>query len=288
MPITQALANTFLLMSALAPAPAAAQDKSAYSLFNPTPAAQMREMSTDRPDQTESAYTVDAGHIQLETDLWSRGVDRSRDAGQDLRTIDNAYGSINVKLGLTNSTDIQIILAPYLDTLTRDLSSGAVVGKNHGFGDVTARLKVNLWGNDGGDTAMAVMPFVKLPASSNAMGNRYVEGGVILPLALRMVDGLDICLMTEVDAVRNSADTGYAAAFVNTATVGFELADRIGMYTEIATAISTEAGTHWDVTADAGLTFALSDSLRLDAGVNVGLTRAARDLNPFVGLSWRF
>src|SRR5688572_5942243 len=40
--------------------------KSHYHLFNPTPRAQMREMSTDRPDQTESPYTVDAGHVQVE------------------------------------------------------------------------------------------------------------------------------------------------------------------------------------------------------------------------------
>ena len=34
-------------------------DKSQFNLFNPTPAALMRAMSTDRPDTTESAYTVD-------------------------------------------------------------------------------------------------------------------------------------------------------------------------------------------------------------------------------------
>jgi hypothetical protein len=39
-------------------------DKSAFSLFNPTPRELMREMSTDRPDTTESPYTVDAGHFQ--------------------------------------------------------------------------------------------------------------------------------------------------------------------------------------------------------------------------------
>ena len=41
-------------------------DKSDYNLFNPTPRELMREMSTDRPDTTESPYTVDAGHYQVE------------------------------------------------------------------------------------------------------------------------------------------------------------------------------------------------------------------------------
>ena len=43
-----------------------AADKSHYHLFNPTPRGQMRELSADRPDVTESPYTVDAGHVQLE------------------------------------------------------------------------------------------------------------------------------------------------------------------------------------------------------------------------------
>ncbi|WP_375396658.1 hypothetical protein [uncultured Sphingomonas sp.] len=36
-------------------------DKSQYTLFDPTPRAAMRPFSTDRPDTTESPYTVDAG-----------------------------------------------------------------------------------------------------------------------------------------------------------------------------------------------------------------------------------
>src|ERR1035437_10086184 len=41
-------------------------DKSAYTLINPTPHNLMRELTPDRPDKTESPYTVDAGHYQLE------------------------------------------------------------------------------------------------------------------------------------------------------------------------------------------------------------------------------
>jgi len=40
--------------------------KSRYTLFNPTPRELVREMNTDRPDKTESPYTPDAGHFQIE------------------------------------------------------------------------------------------------------------------------------------------------------------------------------------------------------------------------------
>ena len=41
-------------------------DKSSYNLFNPTPDQYMREMSPDRPDKTDSPFSVDAVNLQLE------------------------------------------------------------------------------------------------------------------------------------------------------------------------------------------------------------------------------
>ena len=52
-------------------------DKSGYNLFNPVPENMMRELSPDRPDQTESAYTVDAGHYQLEMDFVNFTYDKT-------------------------------------------------------------------------------------------------------------------------------------------------------------------------------------------------------------------
>ena len=67
---------------------AAAPDKSTYNLFNPTPRELMREMSTDRPDQTESPYTVDAGHFQMEMDFVKATFDRDKSGGR------RAHGSL--------------------------------------------------------------------------------------------------------------------------------------------------------------------------------------------------
>src|SRR5215208_5769920 len=62
--------------SAAAPAAGETKDKNVYNLFHPTPPDLMRELSTDRPDKTESPYTVDAGHVQIEMDLASYSYDR--------------------------------------------------------------------------------------------------------------------------------------------------------------------------------------------------------------------
>lgn len=54
----------------------ACPDKSQYTLFNPTPAKCMREFDPDRPDITDSPFTVDAGHIQFESGLFSYTLSR--------------------------------------------------------------------------------------------------------------------------------------------------------------------------------------------------------------------
>jgi hypothetical protein len=272
------------LCSAAAPAQPA-PDKSRFSLTNPTPRALLREMSTDRPDKTESPYTVDAGRVQVEFDLLSLTTDRRREGPDVIRSRSLSVLPVNLKLGLTNRTDLQILVEPYVHQRERRAGSSDTVD---GFGDVTLRLKRNLWGNDGGDTALALMPFVKLPTSSAGIGNDAVEFGIIVPLAIGVSDQVGIGLMTEIDMLQESDGRGYALTFVNSATIAFALTDRLGLYTEAFTERSTEAGAKWVTAGDLGLTYALSDDLQLDGGVNIGITEAADDLNLFLGISRRF
>jgi len=50
----------------------------------------------------------------------------------------------------------------------------------------------------------------------------------------------------------------------------------------------TERGSRWVGTFDMGLIYELTTNFQLDAGVNIGITRAAEDWNPFLGMTWRF
>ena len=54
-----------LAIGLLATAATAAENKHGYNPTNPVPADRLREMTTDRPDSTESPFTVDPGHVQL-------------------------------------------------------------------------------------------------------------------------------------------------------------------------------------------------------------------------------
>jgi hypothetical protein len=278
-------ALSLLIMAAAAASPAVAQvsDKTGYSLTNPTPREALRELSTDRPDKTESPYTVDAGRVQVELDFGSYTLDRE---GRS-RSETWAILPMNLKVGLTNRTDLQLLIEPHVRQTVIDRATSSR-NRISGFGDLTIRLKRNMWGNDRGRTALALMPFVKLPTSTNGIGNDAVEFGLILPLAIRISDRLGIGLMTELDMLQEADGEGHAPTFINSATASFSLTDRLGIYTELFTERSTERGATWTVTGDAGLTYALTDDLQLDGGVNLGLTDAADDLQLFVGISRRF
>lgn len=264
---------------------ASAQDKSGYTLFDPTPRELMREMSTDRPDTTESPYTVDAGRFQVEISL----VDYTRNDDVGERTDRVSILPTNLKIGLLNNVDIQFVLTPYVRQQS-NLDDDA-----KGFGDDTQiRLKINVWGNDVADpapgaTAMAVMPFVKFPTGAGDLTHDHVEGGVILPLAVALPGGFGLGLMAEFDLVYNEAEEDYGIEFVHTATISYDIpgVENLGAFVEYIGIAPYDTGTTYQAACSAGLTYALSGDWVLDFGGTVGLSDDADDFTLFVGTSFR-
>jgi len=265
----------------------ASPNKSGYHLFNPTPRVLMREMSTDRPDKTESPYTVDAGHFQIEMDVFTYSYDRYNSERRDVSAESLSIAPVNLKAGLFNNVDLQLVLETYTSVRIHDRDAGTVE-KQRGFVDVTSRLKFNLWGNDGGPTAFAVMPYVKLPTNQDRLGNNSVEGGVIFPLAVALPHEFGLGVMTQFDFIRDEDDGGHHPEFVNSITLSHDLVGELGGYVEFFSVVSAESNSPWVGTFDVGFTYGLTEDIQLDAGVNIGATRSAEDWNPFLGISWRF
>src|SRR2546427_10202185 len=117
----RALVQTGALMMAVPTAdaasaeldPSASPDKGKYNLFNPTPRELMREMNTDRPDKTESPFTVDAGHFQIEADILNYTYDRYNPARTDTRAETVSIAPMNLKVGLWKDADLQLLLQTY-------------------------------------------------------------------------------------------------------------------------------------------------------------------------------
>ena len=262
-----------------------AADKSGYHLFNPTPRDLMRDLSADRPDVTESPITVDAGHVQVELSF----LDYRRDVrNSDMTEVESwTFGATNIKFGLLHNVDLQFVFDAYTDEETDDKAAGTA-SRAKGFNDIQFRLKINLWGNDGGETAFAVMPFIQLPAGSDELSSDHVEGGLIFPFATALSDGWGLGLMAEVDWVFDEDDGEYDTEFVHTAVLGHDIMGPLGGYVEYIGIVSGDGDRDYQALIGTGLTYALSADVVLDVGANFGLTKAAEDVNVFAGVTVRF
>ena len=268
---------TLPLWPSAARAASAPPGKSAYSWANPTPDAQLREMSTDRPDQTESPFTIDAGHAQFELDFASYTRDRSG----GVRITELALAPVNLRVGLRHDFELGIFLSPYVRQTER-VGSGATTATS-GVGDTGLRAKLNFWGNDGGESAAGIFFDVKLPTAARGLGNNKVEGAVTLPISLELAGGWEMGAMTTLGLAHNGSS--YRGVWSNTITFGHDLAEDMGCYVELTSQAGD--GPH-ACTFDLGVTRRFGKHVQFDAGVNVGVSRAAPDVQFFAGLSRRF
>ena len=257
-------------------------DKSGYNLFNPVPENLMRELSPDRPDVTESPYTVDAGHYQLETDFANFTYDKTDGTTTKIWEV----GDFNFKAGLLNDVDVQFVYDNYLNVHTGDSSGKSTT--HSGFGDFTTRLKINLWGDDGGKTAFALLPYITFPTSTDGLGNNAVEGGAIFPLAVSLPHDFDLSLETAASLIGNDGNGGYDEEFIASASLDHQIIGKLSAFLEFFSNFSTESHADWVGTVDAGLEYLVTKNIQLDLDCYFGVTPAAADYNPFCGITVRF
>jgi hypothetical protein len=214
---------------------------------------------------------VDKGHFQFETEVAAF----TRDGGD---WTEYTLGELNAKYGLTDSSDIQFVLPTYTHVRNGD----------EGFGDMEVRIKYNLWGNDGGDTAMALMPFVKLPTAHGNLGNGEFEGGLIAPFAFSAPGDWSCAVMGEVDLAYDEGDEDYHVVGLATATASHGITETTAGFLEIVGIFSAETSDDIEAYFNTGITWAVAENWQADGGIRVGLTDDSADFTPFVGLSTKF
>lgn len=279
-------AGLFCLLAGTGPAARAADAplpaKSQYNLFNPTPENRMRDLSPDRPDATESAYTVDAGHCQLEMDFFNYTYDKTGGTTTKAWNI----GDFNFKVGLLNNVDVQMVYDNYLNVNTKDGAGHSTT--QSGFGDFTTRLKINLWGDDVGKTAFALLPYATFPTSTDHLGNDAVDGGVIFPFGVSLPHGFDLSLETGIGSFQDENDNRYHEEFIASASVDHQLIGKVSAFLEFYSNFATADRAGWLGTVDAGLEYLVTKNIQLDCDCYFGVTPAAPDFNPFAGITMRF
>jgi hypothetical protein len=266
------------------PPPPAAPDKSGYTLFDPTPDAALRSLCTDRPTKSASPCTVDAGHWQVESDIYNLTVQR----GGGVTVTTELFTNPTLKLGLTNRLDLEVSLAPY-ERVT--VKVGGVSTHSSGVGDLFLRAKANLLGDDGGNVGLAISPFIKVPTASRGLGNGAVEAGVAALLQVSLPDNWSLNFDPELDALENAAGDGRHLNSIAVVSLNRPVSKTVTLSGEVWSDMDFDpAGRQTQVSADVGAAWvpAKVPTLQLDGGVNFGLNRATPGVQVYVGISKRF
>ncbi len=291
-------------------------DKSQYNLFNPTPRKLLRELNTDRPNLATSPLTVDAGIFQIEADVVNYTRKGSDESGNTREKF--LFASTTLRVGLTNNVEFRLLFQPYNLARTTFRGTGEVqqnaglnilragsntntpttsrrpgeVQENAGFDTLQAGFKINIYGNDTytkpGATAFGLLPFINIPTARYGLGSNSIEGGLASLFIYKISDTLDLEVQPELDIIKNGESSGYHVESFNVVSLDYQITKPLGTFFEIATRFNNESRFGAIVTFDTGLLINIGNDTQLDIGAFIGLTRAADDINPFLGLSKRF
>lgn len=271
-------------IAALAPAFA---DDAGPALFRPVPEDKRKALNSNRPTQVDTAYTVDSGVVQFETGTVIYTRDHATTDGSRFDSF--TVGQTNVRLGVTENVEFQTLVTPYVSARRKDAAGN--VTKDAGFGDILLRGFWNISGNDGDGLAVALLPFVKLPSnqSGNGLyGNRKVEGGFEVPLALPLDAKTSLCASPGI-ALEWDGQGGRDANPYVPITLFRSLTDSVSVFAEVSLKRYTGFGDNAFIAqADVGAVWVVNKNFSLDFAVYTGLNRASPDLVAQTGFAWRF
>ena len=135
-----------------------------------------------------------------------------------------------------------------------------------------------------GATAFALLPFITLPTDrNNGISPDGVEGGLILPFAVKLSDKFGLGLNAGVHVVRNDGTPGHHAEYLASASLSYEWSEAVSTYYEVAARFNTGNPLGDVAVLATGFTYKLSKNLQFDGGVRFGVTEAADRFSPFFG-----
>lgn len=259
-------------------------DSAHFSWRKPVPPNRLRPLRPDRPGTTESPFTVDAGHLQFETD-GVRLINQPA-SGYDPQQRAWYVADALLKLGLGRKTDIQVELPLYSAQKQRSADTGD--WENHrGFGDVAVRLKHNFLGDDQqGPLAASVVAFVRVPTGASGVSQTRPEYGLILPVNIEVGDTYNLDAQLETDLDYNPEQAQRYVRLMPSVAIDQQFGQKLGLLLEGAFPWNTEQH-RWHAQLNVAPTFNVTDNFQLDAGTHIALNgRTQREY--FVGFTVRY
>lgn len=262
-------------------------DKSGDTLFDPVPDSQLRQLETDRPGKSFSPFTVDAGHLQIESDAWLYSWDHWSPDGTTSRS--TTILDPNVKLGLNDWAELDAVLPLFDSEVTRSrVGSGRESGQ--GVGDLQLGGKINFAGNDGdGSRGIGTIFYAELPSGASGLRQQVVQYTIALPIVLPLPDKFSITIEPGLGLLDNAGKRGLHGDYQFIVNVNRQIP---GTPVTAAIELALDAEGDHNIgdqnTIDGSLQWPIGNNVQLDSGVYIGLNRSAPDWSPYVGFAVRF
>lgn len=240
----------------------------------------VEEFCTDRPGLETGACVVPAGAIQLETAL----ADWATDTVGGIRTRQWILGDSVVRFGIGSASEVQFGWTPWQRVSTRD---GGMRESVSGVGDAFIAYKARLTPADA-PVILSLMPFAKLPVARRPLGNRRLEGGVVVPMDFVLADRWTLTLSPEADWNADDDGGGRHLGLAAAAGVEFELTEELSAGLNVwAERDADPVRTVRQAVAGVSIAWLAAPKLAFDWEVDAGIGGAAPDLQLIAGMTIR-
>lgn len=230
------------------------------------------------------ACTLDAGHVQVESDPIDLTHDRMADRTEDRLLI----GHMLLRYGLGDTTEVQAEWAGVGRVRDRDRTTRRT-SHRHRAGDATLAVRQNLRHPDGSGFAIAVQPSVTLPVGRQPVGAGDWGAALIVPIQFALTEAVSLTLDPEVDAAVDEDGDGRHLAYGGVFSLGVEFSDRWQGQLDYAAFRDRDPAGHATAhRAAATVQFQPGEGFAVHATAVAGLDRDAPDAQLFVGLARRF
>ena len=247
-------------------------------------AEELRPFCGDRPGLGTAGCTVDPGHLQVETSLG----DYTRDTQPDMRTDTFLANDMVLRYGLTKDLEARIGWTTFGHVRERDAETGDVMHATR-TGDVTLGVKRNIKRSHGHGFTIALLPFVSLPVGRRPVGAGDWGAGMLVPITYTVSKALQFEFTPELEAAVDEDGHGRHTAFSGVVGVQVNPIDPVKLTAEYKALRDRDPSGH-ETQQFAGLSVAwlAKKQLQFDVGSNIGLNRAAPDVEIYVGVAHKF
>jgi len=239
--------------------------------------AEDRDFCANRPGLGTPACTLAPGRAMIEVGL--AGWDHTSDSAsvEDEVTLGDAL----LRVGVTETTEVQIGLASHVIDRSRDRVTGVVM-RDAGIGDGTFAVRQSLSGPNG---KVALQAFVTAPLR----GGGPASFGMLLPAGFDLPSGFEIDFTPEVDLAANESGNGHHLAWGGVVGLSHPLGKQVSLTGEVAAFRDEDPTGHsTDARVAGSIAWQVGEHFQLDFEADAGLSSGAPDRSLLFGLAWQF